>query len=90
MSAIPVADPDMVLRPHLLPGERPDPANPPPGCRFHTRCPYADETCRREMPALIERGSGHFVACHHADRLTLRGAAVDPIAALPEPLTATM
>ncbi len=90
MSAIPVADPDRVLRPQLLPGERPDPANPPSGCRFHTRCPHADATCRREMPALVERAAGHFVACHHADRLTLRGAAVDPAAAAPEPASATM
>ncbi|MCC6470164.1 MAG: ATP-binding cassette domain-containing protein [Alphaproteobacteria bacterium] len=87
MSAIPVADPDRAMRPQLLPGERPDPANPPSGCRFHTRCPYADAACRNDPPALVERAAGHWVACHHADRLTLRGATVD--AAVPQPALST-
>ncbi|MCC7049939.1 MAG: ATP-binding cassette domain-containing protein [Alphaproteobacteria bacterium] len=78
MSAIPVADPDHAMRPRLIPGERPDPAKPPPGCRFHTRCAYADAACRDAPPALVERAAGHFVACHHADRLSLRGASVEP------------
>lgn len=74
MSAIPVPDPDAKLRPVLLPGERPDPSNPPPGCRFHTRCRYADARCRTEMPALTHLGDGHWVACHYAPVLTLQGA----------------
>jgi peptide/nickel transport system ATP-binding protein len=74
MSAIPVPDPDARLRPVLLPGERPDPADPPPGCRFHTRCRYADDRCRAEMPMLAPADDGHLVACHHAARLTLQGA----------------
>jgi len=74
MSAIPVPDPDSRLRPVLLPGERPDPANPPPGCRFHTRCRYADAKCRTEMPALVPIGDAHWVACHHAAALNLQGA----------------
>ena len=74
MSAIPVPDPDAELRPILLAGERPDPANPPAGCRFHTRCRYADARCRVETPALRPIADGHFVACHHAASLSLAGA----------------
>jgi len=74
MSAIPVPDPDARQRPVLLSGDRPDPANPPPGCRFHTRCRYADTRCRTDMPALAPIGEGHFVACHHAAALSLQGA----------------
>jgi len=78
MSAIPVADPERVMQPVLLTGERPDPANPPSGCRFHTRCRYADATCKALMPVLTELAPGHHVACHHAARLTLQGAASHP------------
>ena len=53
MSAIPEANPDAVMRPVLLTGERPDPADPPAGCRFHTRCRYADEQCRRAAVAFV-------------------------------------
>jgi oligopeptide/dipeptide ABC transporter ATP-binding protein len=49
----------------LLPGEIPSPRNPPPGCRFHTRCSYADARSREEVPPLEEIEPGHFVACHH-------------------------
>ena len=49
----------------LLSGEIPSAVNPPSGCRFHTRCPYADERCRREMPAFQDAGDGHQAACHH-------------------------
>jgi oligopeptide/dipeptide ABC transporter ATP-binding protein len=48
----------------LLPGEIPSPRNPPPGCRFHTRCSYAEERSRLEVPQLEEIEPGHFVACH--------------------------
>jgi len=74
MSAIPVADPDEVMRPAPLKGERPSPADPPSGCRFHTRCSYAQEKCRIDPPALTESRPGHFVACHYADQLALKGA----------------
>ncbi|MCC6195295.1 MAG: ABC transporter ATP-binding protein, partial [Burkholderiales bacterium] len=74
MSAIPVPDPDAGLHPVLLTGERPDPSNPPPGCRFHTRCRYADAKCRTEMPTLAAIAEGHRVACHHAANLSLVGA----------------
>jgi peptide/nickel transport system ATP-binding protein len=74
MSAIPDIDPDTQMTPVLLSGERPNPADPPSGCRFHTRCRYADQTCRTTQPALREIGSGHFVACHFAETLELTGA----------------
>jgi peptide/nickel transport system ATP-binding protein len=74
MSAIPEANPDAVMRPVLLSGERPNPAEPPAGCRFHTRCRYADEQCRVAMPPLKETAPGHLAACHYAERLDLKGA----------------
>ncbi|MBM3573061.1 MAG: ABC transporter ATP-binding protein, partial [Alphaproteobacteria bacterium] len=74
LSAIPAPDPDQPMRPLLLAGERPDPANPPAGCRFHTRCRHAVERCRRDMPELRALGDDHHVACHLAEELTLKGA----------------
>ena len=74
LSAIPAADPDERMQPVLLRGERPSPANPPSGCRFHTRCRYARERCREEAPSLTEVVPGHLVACHFARELSLRGA----------------
>lgn len=74
MSAIPEANPEQVMRPVFLTGERPSPTNPPDGCRFHTRCKYATEECRFQVPALLEVTTGHFVACFHAETLTLKGA----------------
>ncbi len=76
MSAIPDVDPDRQMTPVLLSGERPNPANPPSGCRFHTRCRYADQTCRTTPPALREIGFGHFASCHYAETLELKGALV--------------
>ena len=70
MSAVPIPDPvieDTRVR-ILLPGDLPSPANPPPGCRFHTRCPYRQRTrCDDERPALRELAPGHTVACHWAE-----------------------
>ena len=63
-SAIPQPDPDKPLQPELLSGAVPSPAAVPPGCRFHTRCPYAMEVCRRSDPELTEVAPGHFCACH--------------------------
>ena len=48
----------------ILQGDVPSPLNPPPGCRFHTRCPYARERCRAETPGLDDDGKGHKTACH--------------------------
>ncbi|ACB07679.1 ABC transporter ATP-binding protein [Candidatus Korarchaeum cryptofilum] len=66
ISSIPVPDPKLVKsrRKLLLLGEIPSPMNPPSGCRFHTRCPYAKEVCRTEEPKIEEISEGHYVACH--------------------------
>jgi peptide/nickel transport system ATP-binding protein len=74
MSAIPALDPDQVMKPIILKGEIPSPANPPSGCPFHPRCPYAQDICRQDMPPLKEYRPGHFAACHFADQLSLKGA----------------
>ncbi|MCO4862531.1 ATP-binding cassette domain-containing protein [Cupriavidus sp. WGlv3] len=67
LSAVPVPDPRMPARRLLLQGDPPSPANPPPGCRFHTRCPHAQALCKEQAPMLAERPSAtgsHLVACH--------------------------
>jgi peptide/nickel transport system ATP-binding protein len=73
LSAVPVPDPDAEIRRLPLPGEIPNPANPPSGCHFHPRCPYATEICGREPPPFHDTGNGHFAACHRAGDLSLRG-----------------
>jgi len=70
LSAVPIPDPEVEREREtiLLAGDLPSPANPPPGCRFHTRCPYVQETrCRDEAPPLRKLESGHFAACHWAE-----------------------
>jgi oligopeptide/dipeptide ABC transporter ATP-binding protein len=72
LSAVPIPDPEVERqrKPILLPGDLPSPANPPPACRFHTRCPYVQPTlCRDEVPPLRAIGSGHLVACHWAEKI---------------------
>ncbi len=64
LSAVPVPDPKAKRKRIILPGDVPSPIAPPPGCRFHTRCPYAEERCRVEEPVMKEVRPGHFVACH--------------------------
>lgn len=67
LSAAPVPDPRVARSRKLMPlreTEPPSAASPPPGCRFHPRCPYAKEACSREIPELLDRGGGHLVACH--------------------------
>ncbi|MFF9677696.1 oligopeptide/dipeptide ABC transporter ATP-binding protein, partial [Streptomyces eurythermus] len=70
MSAVPVPDPEVEDKREriLLTGDLPSPANPPTGCRFHTRCPWAQaERCSTERPQLRDIGGGHRVACHYAE-----------------------
>lgn len=77
LSAIPEVDPDLEMKPVSLKGEIPNPANPPSGCRFHTRCPYVEDKCRLEEPEWQEIDHNHFVACHFADELTLQGVEME-------------
>jgi peptide/nickel transport system ATP-binding protein len=68
----------------LLPGEIPSPKNPPSGCRFHTRCRYAQERSRTEVPVLEEVAPGHVVACHYWREVRQqRTPAGEPLAADP-------
>ena len=63
LSAVPLPDPTAVRERALLEGDIPSAMNPPPGCRFHTRCPYVRESCRQDVPALADDGTGHATAC---------------------------
>ncbi len=67
LSAVPLPDPEARRRRIILSGDVPSPINPPSGCHFHTRCPYAEARCRVEQPAMREVEPGHFVACHLRD-----------------------
>jgi peptide/nickel transport system ATP-binding protein len=73
LSAVPRTDPDHISQRILLTGDVPSPSNPPPGCKFHTRCRYAEPICSQEEPELGELGLDHYVACHFADTLRLVG-----------------
>lgn len=64
MSAIPIPDPLINREKFKIMGEMPSPINPPVGCRFHTRCPFASERCRRDEPPFTHIGDGHYIACH--------------------------
>jgi len=64
ISAVPVPDPTSERAEVVIPGEIPSPVNPPPGCRFHTRCPVAMDICRKKEPVLLDVGGEHYVACH--------------------------
>jgi oligopeptide/dipeptide ABC transporter ATP-binding protein len=64
LAAVPVPDPAIRRAKRVVQGDVPSPLKPPPGCRFHTRCPYAVARCKEEVPALREVEPGHHVACH--------------------------
>jgi oligopeptide transport system ATP-binding protein len=68
LSAVPVPDPDIQhnRKRIILKGDPPSPIDPPSGCRFHTRCPIAQEICSKQRPELHDLGKGHFCACHFA------------------------
>jgi len=63
-SAIPVPDPTQKRNRIILTGDIPSPSNPPSGCKFHTRCPYAESICKEQDPEFKDVGGEHFVACH--------------------------
>jgi oligopeptide/dipeptide ABC transporter ATP-binding protein len=75
LAAVPKADPALRDQTSAPRGEIADPSNPPPGCAFHPRCPYAVERCRTELPALQEIAPAHWSACHRSAELSLRGVA---------------
>jgi peptide/nickel transport system ATP-binding protein len=77
LSAVPTPEPGARRRRIILKGDVPSPINPPKGCRFHTRCPYAFDRCRTEEPELRAMQDGQFVACHLHDL----PAAQNPLAA---------
>jgi peptide/nickel transport system ATP-binding protein len=64
IAAVPVPDPTAKRVEVVIKGEVPSPVNPPPACRFHPRCPYAQEICRKDEPLLVEHGKDRYVACH--------------------------
>jgi peptide/nickel transport system ATP-binding protein len=68
MSAIPVPDPKHKRQRMIPRGEIPSPINPPPGCRFHPRCPYAFDRCQKEDPTMTRMSDTHYVACHLFDK----------------------
>lgn len=71
LSAIPIADPKIsrTKKRMILKGDIPSPLNPPSGCTFRTRCPYATDICSKEAPNLKEYENGHFVACHNISKI---------------------
>ena len=64
LSAVPIPDPKVKRKKLILQGDVPSPVNPPPGCAFHTRCPYVMPRCKQEVPRLMELAPGNLVACH--------------------------
>jgi oligopeptide transport system ATP-binding protein len=82
ISAVPVPDPDVAQNRKrvILQGDIPSPANPPVGCNFNTRCPFAEEICFKVDPDFAEVQPGHWAACHFAERFIKHPVAVQPTA----------
>jgi oligopeptide/dipeptide ABC transporter ATP-binding protein len=73
LSAVPIPNPKIRRERIILEGDVPSALNPPPGCRFHPRCPFATEICSQEEPELRELMPEHFIACHHPQEGTSSG-----------------
>ncbi|PUB10746.1 ABC transporter ATP-binding protein [Paenisporosarcina sp. OV554] len=71
LSAVPIADPTIKRDRIILKGDIPSPANPPTGCTFHTRCPFAQQVCKEIVPEFREIKPEHYVACHFAEELSV-------------------
>ncbi|HEV2317396.1 MAG TPA: ABC transporter ATP-binding protein [Thermoplasmata archaeon] len=84
LAAIPIPDPDLKRERIILSGDVPSPAAPPPGCRFHTRCPAVMPICSKVEPPLLAVKPGHFVACHLYPAETLGGEGGLPVSAKTE------
>ncbi|MGD9945015.1 MAG: ABC transporter ATP-binding protein [Burkholderiaceae bacterium] len=69
LAAVPRPDPHRRAERQIVAGDIPSPSNPPPGCRFHTRCPFVVERCRTEEPLMTEHAPGHLAACHRVAEL---------------------
>ncbi|TLM64578.1 MAG: peptide ABC transporter ATP-binding protein, partial [Deltaproteobacteria bacterium] len=69
LNAVPVPDPQRGHTRRILHGEIPSAANPPAGCHFHPRCPYAREICKSHYPALQAQGAGRLAACHFSSEV---------------------
>jgi len=69
LSAVPIPDPSAKRDRIVLTGDIPSPANPPSGCTFHTRCPFAQDLCKEKEPEFRDFGEDHFIACHFAEEL---------------------
>jgi len=75
MSSVPRPNPRAQKKRIIMEGDVADPGNPPPGCLFHPRCQYAQDRCKKEIPELRELRPDHFVSCHFAEELELKGIA---------------
>jgi peptide/nickel transport system ATP-binding protein len=73
LSAVPVPDPDYQRERIILKGDVPSPVNPPSGCYFHPRCPYAQPICKEQEPPFVDIGGEHFASCHFSKTLQLKG-----------------
>ena len=85
LSAIPIADPDHRTERIVLAGDVPSPSDPPPGCKFHPRCRYAQPICSQQEPALTPLPDGRAASCHFAEELDLAGVAWTDGGSPPEP-----
>ena len=88
LSAVPVPDPAARRKRIILEGDVPSPMAPPPGCRFHTRCPHMRERCREDVPALVQDARGRATACHFWREIT--APAVTPVRMADDPVLAKL